>query len=65
MIKAMVIKKSEGGFSPKIGMIVYIHDGRKPVMSYNEGKFVVSRQPDSEHVFCIEKDNLAILDDEE
>ncbi len=40
------------------GLSVFVHEGRKSTMPANRGKLVVSKQPNSNSVFCIEPSNL-------
>ena len=42
------------------GITVYIHEGRKPSHGWNTGKVVVSKQPNSSAVFCVDLDKLEI-----
>lgn len=39
---------------------VYIHEGKKPHMRHNYGMLVVSKQPNSPYVFCVNPEELAI-----
>jgi hypothetical protein len=52
MIKAFWVKNK---------ITVYIHEDRLPNMKYNKGKYVVSKQPNSLYVFCVDKDELKIV----
>ena len=40
------------------GIIVFIHEGIQPKMSYNKSLLVVSKQPNSNAVFCISPSKL-------
>lgn len=44
----------------KKGFQVFIHEGRKPNMPYNNGMFVVSNQPNSPYVYCVKSEDLTI-----
>lgn len=39
---------------------VYIHDGVKPSASYNHGKLVVSKQPNSSATFSVNEGDLEL-----
>lgn len=42
------------------GITVYIHEGAMPKMRYNNGKLVVSKQPNSIYTFCVNESDLIV-----